>query len=166
MDKEEIIKWLLVIKVSLNNFPEISNSKKIKALGEAIRLLKNEQPELPTGSTAKNDLGVDCISREDALMCLTGMFENREYEPSELIKIFARRIKTLPSVTPQEPIWIPVSERLPEDRQQVFVTRRSGTVGDIMWNTWWHEQTDYSADKVIAWMPLPKPYEPQESEDT
>ena len=70
-------------------------------------------------STTKNDLSSgleknskklekdfgesDCISREDALMCLTGMFENREYEPSELIKIFARRIKTLSPVTPQEP---------------------------------------------------------------
>lgn len=49
----------------------------------------------------KNDLGVDCISREDVLMCLTGEFENREYEPSELIKIFSRRIKALPSVKPQ-----------------------------------------------------------------
>ena len=26
-------------------------------------------------------------------------------------------------------------------------------------------QHDYIEDKVVAWMPLPKPYEPQESED-
>lgn len=55
--------------------------------------------EIPTGSDDKNDLGV-AISREDALMCLTGKFEIREYEPSELISIFSKRIKALPPVTP------------------------------------------------------------------
>ncbi len=51
---------------------------------------------IPTGSD-------DCISREDALMCLTGKFEIREYEPSELISIFSKRIKALSSVTPIRP---------------------------------------------------------------
>ena len=36
-------------------------------------------------------------------MCLTGKFENRTYEPSELISLFSKRIKALssPSVIPQ-----------------------------------------------------------------
>lgn len=58
----------------------------------------------------------------------------------------------------QEPRWIPVTERIPEDKQRVIVTRKSGTVGYISWNTWWNEQTNYHNDKVIAWMPLPQPY--------
>lgn len=54
--------------------------------------------ETPT----KND-STDLISREDALMCLTGEFEDRQYEPSELVSIFSKRIKHLPSVTPIRP---------------------------------------------------------------
>ncbi len=53
--------------------------------------------------TTKNDLRVNCISREDALMCLTGEFEDKQYEPSELVSIFSKRIKHLPPVTAQEP---------------------------------------------------------------
>lgn len=58
----------------------------------------------------------------------------------------------------QEKSWIPVTERLPEDKQRVLVTRKSGTIGYITWNTWWNEQKSYPIDKVIAWMPLPEPY--------
>jgi hypothetical protein len=62
----------------------------------------------------KNNLGVDAISREDALMCLTGKFEIREYAPSELVSIFSKRIKALPPVTPIRPKghWI--------DKQRLF----------------------------------------------
>jgi len=99
MTKEERLEWLKCIEKDIyvssleSTFADDSKSCAIHSIIE----------ELEQEPTTKNDLGVDCISREDALMCLTGMFENREYEPSELIKIFARRIKTLPSVTPQEP---------------------------------------------------------------
>ena len=70
--------------------------------------------------------------------------------------------------------WIPVSERLPEDKTYVLTTikvpnrvahARSGWYeGGFFHNdngdTW--KATDI---EVKAWMPLPKPYEPQESED-
>lgn len=55
MDREEVTKWLKIMKANLNTFPEISSEKKIEALAEAIRLLKNEQSENPTGSD-------DCIN--------------------------------------------------------------------------------------------------------
>ena len=59
---------------------------------------------------------------------------------------------------------IPVTERLPEDKQRVIVTRKSGKIGYIMWNTWWNEQRSYPTDKVIAWMPLPQPYKAESEE--
>lgn len=43
MDREEVTKWLTIIKANLNSFPEVSSDKKSEALGEAIRLLKNER---------------------------------------------------------------------------------------------------------------------------
>lgn len=72
--------------------------------------------------------------------------------------------------------WIPVSETLPEDRRPVLVTAywhetyqtmmASYFGGGVWWcvpfnNTGKHEQKL----KPKAWMPLPDPYKPKESED-
>ena len=57
--------------------------------------------------------------------------------------------------------WIPVSERLPEDTGYYLTTTKYGEVYCDYW-------TGISFDRsetVIAWMPLPAPYEPQESEE-
>ena len=70
--------------------------------------------------------------------------------------------------------WIPVSERLPEDKTYVLTTikvskriahARSGWYdGGFFMND--NGDTWRATDKeVIAWMPLPEPFEPQESED-
>ena len=54
--------------------------------------------------------------------------------------------------------WIPVTERLPEDRQKVLVTTESGNVQILLWNQWFQTQTRYPKTEVIAWQPLPEPY--------
>ena len=112
--------------------------------------------------TTKNDLGVDCIPRIEVIdyLCKHCPDDGECFKDCDEIK----HLRNIPSVTPQEHRWIPVTERLPEDKQRVLVTRKSGTIGYITWNTWWNEQRSYPIDKVIAWMPLPTPYEPQESE--
>lgn len=71
--------------------------------------------------------------------------------------------------------WIPTSERLPEDMQFVLLTVRRLkneynpgpfiSVGYIGWNHqhWWcaHDgDCEISKVEVIAWMPLPTPYKP------
>ena len=57
----------------------------------------------------------------------------------------------------QQMRWIPVEERLPEEKQRVIVRcERVGTsVGWILWGNW---MTDIGpgAGKVTHWMPLPK----------
>ena len=110
----------------------------------------------------------DAISREDALMALTGEWTE---STDELIHRFIRRIRTLPSVKPQ-PKWIPVSERLPEDEQEILFSTKTGRVhsgkyhDDDSANQWYSHKDKCRAwnNVVIAWMPLPQPYEPQESE--
>ena len=63
--------------------------------------------------------------------------------------------------------WIPVSERLPENRnQEVLISLEwgidIGRYSDGEWHSEWINH--YDDGNVLAWMPLPKPYEPQESE--
>ena len=68
--------------------------------------------------------------------------------------------------------WIPVSEKLPEDGQEILFSTKTGRVhsgkyhDDNSANQWYshHDKCNAWNNVVTAWMPLPKPYEPQESE--
>lgn len=108
----------------------------------------------------------DCIRRSDVgltdfeiIMC------NGDYR--EGLKILLEKIAAAPSVTPMQK-WIPVSERLPEIHQDVILSLRSLDV-----EVGYRAETEpyfycHGADgcyidpkNVLAWMPLPKPYQPE-----
>ena len=66
------------------------------------------------------------------------------------------------------PMWIPVSERLPEVNKEVIVT--DNEVSDTyasryLGGGYWQCDNGTYKDRIVAWTPLPKRYEPQESED-
>ena len=74
---------------------------------------------------------------------------------------------------PQE--WIPCSERLPDERQDVYVTVFWDDYGDtitaygmrtkfgwLLWNT--AEAELIKGYTVLAWMPLPKPWKGADDE--
>ena len=72
--------------------------------------------------------------------------------------------------------WIPVSERLPKPGEYVGDVAKYYLVqneyGDMMVarytrNEYWEQiyQLKHISDEIVAWMPLPAPFEPQESED-
>ena len=89
----------------------------------------------------------------------------------------AKELAKLPSVNPTKTGWISVSERVPEDSGEYLVTVIDEDVETYKHTgiAWYAHPKDYDVkegdwrelmidEKVIAWMPLPKPYEPQESE--
>ena len=83
-------------------------------------------------------------------------------------------IKALPSVKPQEPKWIPVRKESPVAFEKVLVTYRlhyddsihvgiGNTTSNVNGRYYWClDEQDYKTWDILAWMPLPKPYDPQE----
>ena len=73
-------------------------------------------------------------------------------------------VKDMPTIEP-EPKWIPCTERLPKDGEEVFIY----LFGNSPYIAWfedgeWHTN-DFTVDKddePIAWMPLPEPYQETE----
>ena len=63
--------------------------------------------------------------------------------------------------------WIPVSERLPEEYKEVFVTdieTSDAYLSRYIGNGYWECDNGLFKNRIIAWQPLPQPYK-AESED-
>lgn len=93
--------------------------------------------------------------------------------------ILREKINELPRVAipSAEPKWIPTSERLPEEDGQYLITVKyvhvdgyddiyaeHGEWRDGNWDMFCFGHCG-QVETILAWMPLPKPYKPQESED-
>ena len=117
----------------------------------------------------------DLISRQaaiDAVLAVTGnssvreLYEHvQEHGLSDMwsggVNAAIDIIIALPSVQ-QEPQWIPVSEKLPEDGTEVFVylfDRPSPYIAWIEDSVWYTEDFEIDReDEPVAWVPLPKEY--------
>ena len=128
-------------------------------------------------STTKNGIsnksiiyGDDCISRQ-AVIDMAGLSE--WFDSSDSYNEFVIALSELPSVTPQELRWIPVSERLPEKDMACLVAVGrfnftqiavySDLMGIIDHRIFYQGDVGHNSFKNItqyvkAWMPLPKPY--------
>ena len=142
--------------------------------------------EIPTGSTTKNDLGVDAVSRQ-AVIDLMMQKWGENFSGDDAMQESIDAIREMPSVTPQEPRWIPVSERLPNDRDWylgIFKESNTGWINPLPFicdyvgrktkattKEFWilrgftdrdYKDCDYYYNlECVAWMPLPQPYQPE-----
>lgn len=86
---------------------------------------------------------------------------------SHLMPLYKALVSGTP--LPQETGWIPVSERLPEAGEYAYNVAKYYLVqneyGDMLvarytHGKYWEQMYQHKpyADKIVAWMPLPKPY--------
>ena len=132
----------------------------------------------------------DCISRQaikrklqehhDFFIHAYGGFSNLSQNDKSRVDEITNCIAMVvnePSVTPKEKTgWIPVSERLPENHKDVLICLSSDKICIGCYNShrlsfsnnaigWGASYVhNWCSNDVIVWMPLPEPYEPQESE--
>ena len=127
----------------------------------------------------------DAINRQDAIDALDKRFDNIPMEQTAEILKLRKDLRELPTIQP-EPQWIPVSERLPDEHESMFAKYYNTPKWN---NSMWLKESDkmfvsveipgnefivdtakmidgkwffglsFVDKKVIAWMPLPKPFE-------
>lgn len=128
------------------------NPAYLEALDMAIAALKAEPCE-------------DAVSREAVLEAVKNNYRMAAIDV----------IEKLPPVTPKQR-WIPISERLPENRNLVLVTAYWHETYQVMVGSYWGNGVWWCAPwnntsrehlkmlNAVAWMPLPEPYKEGESE--
>lgn len=182
MTREENLHWIDEEIRTWEN--ECQSKHPIKEALHAARKALEQEP------TTKNDLGDDCVRRKAVLNTLERMDkaldEDRTVDSyKELLK---ECYKVLPSVTPQEPRWIPMVRREPTDEEKAEYLAQNGeelcymlenemplngqevlvSIGEFVAEDVFDEDfynfENNDIENVDAWMPLPKPYK-AESED-
>ena len=119
----------------------------------------------------------DTVSRADVRQLITKVDREKGGISNKSFKALYDGADELPSVTQKSGEWIPVSEPPKELGTYLIQTDGEPYMCQCRWtdvNPFW---TDYKTkphwnifdlpqySKVVAWMSLPTPYEPQESED-
>lgn len=93
-------------------------------------------------------------------------------EPNELFKVTASdkreqlydlfvemiKRKNVPSATTQEPRWIPVTERLPDNSGRYLVNYSSGYVATARYYESVSKWGSTTTERIVAWQPLPESY--------
>ena len=118
--------------------------------------------------TPKNDLGVDAVNRATVLHLINDVNNSDEFKDYSQYEYLFDQVDMMPSVTPEELRWVPVSERLPEKSGNYWcIFGGTNLTGSDYYTTEsdakeiFNEPEEYvgwRSQNVIAWMPSPQPY--------
>ena len=101
------------------------------------------------------------ISRQAAIDAVNNAFDRETLLTGFVRSIAVRAIRDMPSAQP-ELKWIPCSERLPRQGQEVICQCRANIIKVLKLDAYgdWYQDADhcYMGGFVIAWMPLPETY--------
>lgn len=124
---------------------------------------------------------MDLIDRSKAVRELHEVYDDMQYKLTyENGETLANEVENILASLPQENQWIPVSERLPEEREvkgismsdvvmvTVYDIERDKVMGvncDMTIDGKWQGYQSCDGSEVIAWQPLPEPYKESEVEE-
>ncbi len=113
----------------------------------------------------------DLIKRQSVIATIEAMFERcTTHDIIDYKELMLESVKVLPSADiPQG--WIPCEERLPEKGSKVITCDNEGDI-DAMWYEKsfdkdicvWKDDYSIEWDCIVAWMPLPEPWEGADDE--
>ena len=145
----------------------ISRQAALDALDEIRHVLDKKEKKLTILPSAQPDhIGevtemVDDVISRQAMINEINLHVGILYDSPTLVESLKLLVWSLPSV---QPGWIPVTERLPDVRQWVLCQCRAGIMdvlrltADGSWSKN-YPHTEYMSSFVVAWMPLPAPWE-------
>lgn len=147
MTKEEALK-ILRSEILEPYTGEYSSELKCIAIRRGIEALEQEPCE-------------DCVSRKELMDNYNGVETPVGYRKVVDMEV----IKNLQPVLPVQK-WIPVSERLPLERNAVLVWSINNTYCAYLEDGKWYifGAYDWELKEVVAWMQLPKPYKKEVEE--
>lgn len=106
----------------------------------------------------------DTINRQDAMKCITEEYNRKRSGDGLKLAWIEKAVNSVPSAQ----LWIPCTERLPENNEDVLCCSYTGKflIGTLYKSgPNISSVTGYAAESdseimlnCIAWMPLPKPY--------
>jgi hypothetical protein len=92
----------------------------------------------------------DCISKKSVI----AIIQNHWWNCRDIDKL----VNELPSVIPQEPRWIPITERLPDNSGRYLVNYSSGYVAMAYYYESVSKWGSTATERIVAWQSLPEPY--------
>lgn len=138
--------------------------------GKWREYVEQMQTAQPTGDLISRQAAIDLVKDVcEAILSMCGSHYDGEdevyddrLEVDAILKCNKEiriALRNLPSAQPEQR-WIPVTERLPENRRYVLVTYKY-VYGLIDHGITWYGEAEKkwnTSRDVIAWMPLPEPY--------